>query len=183
MKKMMFAVFAALIGLSASAAAYDWTMTKGTVYDGASTPTAINGTAYLYDAAVLSQADAVTAFYAGTFTTDTAVKSATMTAGKVATTDAFTYDGATSDWTAYFVVLNGDNIYISTSQAVAYSELGQGSITWATSQAAPSKSLSEGVSYAGAGWYTAGGTSTPEPTSGLLLLLGMAGLALKRKIA
>ena len=34
--------------------------------------------------------------------------------------------------------------------------------------------------YSGAGWYSA---SVPEPTSGLLLLLGMAGLALKRKRA
>lgn len=32
--------------------------------------------------------------------------------------------------------------------------------------------------YSGAGWY-----NVPEPTSGLLLLLGMAGLALKRKRA
>ena len=32
--------------------------------------------------------------------------------------------------------------------------------------------------YAGAGWY-----AVPEPTSGLLMLLGMAGLALKRKRA
>ena len=30
--------------------------------------------------------------------------------------------------------------------------------------------------YTGAGWYTA----VPEPTSGLLMLLGMAGLALRR---
>ena len=35
--------------------------------------------------------------------------------------------------------------------------------------------------YAGAGWYTA--AAAPEPTSGLLLLLGMAGLALRRKQA
>ena len=33
--------------------------------------------------------------------------------------------------------------------------------------------------YASSGWYT----TVPEPTSGLLLLLGVAGLALKRKRA
>ena len=30
-------------------------------------------------------------------------------------------------------------------------------------------------------WFSAGATPTPEPTSGLLLLLGVAGLALRRK--
>lgn len=35
------------------------------------------------------------------------------------------------------------------------------------------------TSYAGAGWYTA----VPEPTSGLLMLVGLAGLALRRRRA
>ena len=33
------------------------------------------------------------------------------------------------------------------------------------------------------GWQTIGGSDTPEPTSGLLLLLGVAGLALRRRRA
>lgn len=52
--------------------------------------------------------------------------------------------------------------------------------------------VESGITLANLGTYFLGGTSTdstggwqavPEPTSGLLLLLGMAGLALKRKIA
>lgn len=39
-------------------------------------------------------------------------------------------------------------------------------------------STSQGIVTEGSGWQ-----SIPEPTSGLLLLLGMAGLALKRKVA
>ena len=35
--------------------------------------------------------------------------------------------------------------------------------------------------FKGTGWYTA--SSIPEPTSGLLLLLGVAGLALRRRRA
>ena len=44
----------------------------------------------------------------------------------------------------------------------------------------PSKNfVGEETSFAtgGAGWYTA---SVPEPTSGLLMLIGVAGLALRR---
>ena len=42
-----------------------------------------------------------------------------------------------------------------------------------------------GATFSVGGWYTitSGGTPVPEPTSGLLMLLGIAGLALKRKRA
>ena len=48
----------------------------------------------------------------------------------------------------------------------------------ATSSAA---AMSASGGYQGAGWYSV--ANVPEPTSGLLMLLGVAGLALKRKRA
>jgi len=39
------------------------------------------------------------------------------------------------------------------------------------------------ANFNGSGSWTGGPSNTPEPTSGLLLLIGMAGLALKRKRA
>ena len=43
--------------------------------------------------------------------------------------------------------------------------------------------LTRSTPIGGSDWRTAGAEAIPEPTSGLLLLLGMAGLALKRKRA
>ena len=51
----------------------------------------------------------------------------------------------------------------------------------AASSSAAAMSASGG--YQGAGWYSVATSPVPEPTSGLLMLLGVAGLALKRKRA
>lgn len=64
----------------------------------------------------------------------------------------------------YFIVSGGDTKSATFTSATGMKQLSYGS------QAA--------ITQAAGGW-----TAVPEPTSGLLLLLGMAGLALKRKVA
>ena len=80
---------------------------------------------------------------------------------------------------AFFAIVSGDDMYISKIAGKAAQSVGTASIAFGN-QASASKSVFGDATFASPGWYT---TAVPEPTSGLLLLLGMAGLALKRKRA
>ena len=81
----------------------------------------------------------------------------------------------------YFVaIVNGDKVFLSKSYDVAGTTIVTGSDV-ALNLTAQSKKQWTGDFVDGqGGWYAA---AVPEPTSGLLLLLGVAGLALKRKRA
>ena len=114
----------------------------------------------------------------------TTLASGTTTASGVAQ-KAFTADsalvGGDGKMGAYFVIFSADekNVYIgATSSVVADTSGGQSdySINLATSKVLRDNAGT--TAYGSAGWY-----AVPEPTSGLLMLLGMAGLALKRKRA
>jgi hypothetical protein len=85
---------------------------------------------------------------------------------------------------AYVVLFDSaNNMFISDSTSKIIDELAGSSYGFNEAQTgdiwANNGDASNG--YQGAGWYSA--AAVPEPTSGLLLLLGMAGLALRRKQA
>ena len=186
MKKLMIAFAVVAMGIVANAASFSWSTPSGYLWDGAASPAKItSGSAYLVFTSALTQSDLVTAFAA-----DAATAQATVTAKKVSTgtigsnarigDTAFTAD-VTSDQTAYFVVFNGDNMYISGTTSAEYMAVGEATIEFASiTSSSKAAALDAAGGYSAAGWYTA---SVPEPTSGLLLLLGVAGLALKRKRA
>lgn len=189
MKKLMIAAFAVAFAAVAQAATFNWTAETGKIYDGLGVDgkgtSAIGCLAYLIDANVMSQAQIVAAWdeSKGVFDTSWAIAgSATSVnaAQQIGTTDDFTY-GVTADFPTYFVVINDNNMFVSPEMTAEYSALpGAMQIQFTTSNTSPSKKIFDAADgYSTAGWYTA----VPEPTSGLLMLLGMGALALRRRRA
>lgn len=189
MKKIIIGLGAIAVAIATQAASVDWATAKNTVtmYDGS---VATGVTVYLLNASSASYAKLLTdlasgavtestintsAAYLGSGTTGTTSKKAGLVSA-TATSDSLT-SGSYYDL-VYLVfdkdtATNTDYFYVSTKSSgqawLAGSETTQELATgasWATTSAA--------------GTWTA---AAPEPTSGILLLLGMAGLALKRKRA
>lgn len=188
MKKLIVTLVSAAMGVAANAASYTWS-TTGRLYDGSGNSGAeyyVSGkTAYLMFTSVVAQDDLVKSYLSNSATaqsTVTANNIASVTVdseGKISSTA--TYD-TTAQHDAYFVIFNGDKMYVSGSAVASYDVLNPADVkdiafglqTY-TSKATFADTT---TTYSGAGWY-----AVPEPTSGLLLLLGVAGLALKRKRA
>ena len=188
MKKLIIAACAVAFAAGVQAASITWG-TAGAFYDTAGDPdwptVAAGTTAYFVFASSYSQSDLVDDFAAGTVDMAklTAIKSGTIADdGTVAdvTGSTTTLSGSQA---AYVVVFkDAENMFVSDTISrtidqldvtiYGFTEVETGDI-WALNGAAS-------AGYSAPGWYTA---SIPEPTSGLLLLLGMAGLALKRKRA
>ena len=187
MKKLIIAVVAVAMGVAANAASFSWKAEKGYIYDGAGDSAAklTSGTAYLVFASALTQSDLVAAFAADATAAASTVSGKAVSTGAIGSNariaeTAFTSD-VTSDQTAYFVVFNGDKMYVSVTADAEYLAVGESPIAFA-SVSTSSKALNDVAGgYAGAGWY--GAAAVPEPTSGLLMLLGMAGLAIRRRRA
>ena len=190
MKKLLMVVAIGLAAISANAAAYTWKASSGRLFDGLGSDTANRyaGTGYLFNAATVSQADLIAAFVAADGSTSltelsSALSTGTFSSGRVSTAVAFT--GPDSSFDAYFAVFGTDGdgnsaIYISDAGTVTYQSIGESDVVFGQQNAYSSAGFNDASKgYSSAGWYTA----VPEPTSGLLMLLGMAGLALRRRRA
>ena len=185
----MIAVVATAI--AANAATVSWMASKGYLYEAGTATKVTSGAAYLmFVTASYTQSDLVAAFAGAKG--DTSATLAAMTASGALATGAgsvgsnarisgtSTYD-ISSDMTAYIVVFKGDNMFITDTSAATYDSVtGEASVTAIPAMSTPSKAAAMNAAdgYTGAGWY-----AVPEPTSGLLMLVGLAGLALRRRRA
>ena len=169
MKKLLVLAAVIVVGVAANAASFKWT---GANIYGADGTTKFTGSgemfAYLDTATV---ADAVKV-------TDFAVNNGTIVAALGSTTAGYTYDwtDATvgSKYNFYMVITDGDKV-LDTSSLLTKAGSAQATST-TTVAFANMTSITQNAS----NWS---GSAVPEPTSGLLMLLGMAGLALRRRRA
>ena len=195
MKKIMIALAAAAFAAVSHAATVSWTingvaedsvaLTSGHVYMffATSEANAISESAALIDlagsgSAVFTTAmgsavwdDTKKATAAGNFSMGT---SAALGGYTLPTNAALGLDGNTTYY-AYAVIFDTETISDSSNYIVTNYK----AVTTAGDSSSLNKSIAIG-SQASATWYA---VNVPEPTSGLLMLLGMAGLALRRRRA
>lgn len=180
MKKLIVFVIAAVAVVVAQAAAFDWSVTQ--VRDGWDTgANKVDGMAYLFlvgangvtEAGIAADiSGAASSSALATTLTGKAIDTATMSAGAAANISGSV--DASAPASLFFVVISGDNVYQSVATTVSTIEtLGSTTVAFGSQKNATNNS---------AAWKSVGGGGdVPEPTSGLLLLVGGALLALRRK--
>ena len=184
MKKVMFAFAVALLAFGAQAASVNWSGSNVYAGDGSSNKGS-GYVGYLFLVSDYTTAQVAAAIDAGNWSTVSGKALAqqyTTTAGKYAgAATASVVDDALAgtSQTAYAVVFNAGSVdsatkyYITSTKTMTINGVGQ--TAFALGSQAASQTASWGTVPGG------GGGDIPEPTSGLLLLVGAGMLALRRK--
>lgn len=168
MKKLMIIIGAAMLAGFANAAAVSWNSGVFTAgFTGPSGETLANSTAYTMTVSFYSDAAG-----ANLVTTSVQTKAKANGAYNSKTEDVFTA-GGTYYASALLQENEGTKSTGFTLAAFSVPSNGDGNINFTTGAGFTDVKLQ----------YTTGWMAAPEPTSGLLMLLGMAGLALRRKRA
>ena len=175
MKKMVIMAAAALVGLVVNAASINWSFSWATDANG--NDLAAGSAAYLVSVSDYSRDDAAAAMAAGTFDTTKVVDTASVKVD--ADNGAYVSQIATSSLSGtqafYAIIQAGDQYIMTDNVTVPIKAVGSTIVGFAELSDEEGNSLYT--------WKPAGGGGgdVPEPTSGLLLLVGGAMLALRRK--
>ncbi len=180
MKKLIIALSAVALVSATNAAAFSWkTSMTGKVYQPGTTDLVSGSyTAYLFDVSSVKQETLLTAFGAGTldFSSYGSLSSATLKNGGIGSTDFSNETGIGGTLTGFFAALIDGKLFISGTVSATGIEGKSSTLQFNAKTASQAAEMLAANGYQGAGWY-----AIPEPTSGLMILLGMAGLALRRK--
>ena len=167
MKKLLILTAVIAAGVAANAASFKWT---GANIYGSNGTDKFNGTVDLY--AYLATADISAATKVDTASVVAGVIKDGSVTGRVFSDDSLT-SGTASNF--YFLIEDGGKQFTSAAKTATGMDVGSANIVFGT-QATATQNPSNWTS-------SGGGEPVPEPTSGLLMLLGAAGLALRRKRA
>lgn len=185
MKKIMIALVAVTMAVCANAAAWSWSSSSAATTPGGTS--ALSGAnIYLFfgyassSAANTAKGELLASLRSGNAISGYS-QSATLDSQGILANTAFT--GDTGKLYAFAVILADDaegNSYMfqSANKNATGADVGTAALQFDISS-----TTLKGLDVTGtsAGWYQT--AAVPEPTSGLLVLLGLAGLALKRKRA
>ena len=184
MKKLMIVLAAVALAGVTQAASFKWASATQQYMYQAGTSTKAAGTIYLFDSAVVSQAALLDAIAGGAAITSlTSLDSNTLAAnGSFTKTTDLTSVSAGTTLYAYVALVDGDNVFVSGIKSGDAQESATTSLNFTGLSSASKAAATEwttGSAFSTAGWYTA----IPEPTSGLLMLVGLGALALRRRRA
>ena len=184
MKKLVLTMAIVCLATISQAASFKWSATN--IMDGSGTSTAMaSGAAYIFCVADISQLDLYNAIAQDGLAALTAKCASSMDIadGKIAVANStFDYGASGSKYDYYFAIFDAEHnqVYFSNIKKDQVGKVSpQITSVLFGSQATGSDKFSTGTGYQGAGSWSA----VPEPTGAMLIVLGVAALALRRKRA
>lgn len=178
MKKLIIAAFAAMLGIAANAAAVAWGVTG--VTDSPDTAKAAGWVAYVMDASTFDAFSALSGSDVAAYAADNALFSGTTVAARGGAINVTIKDGTFGNnetVTSYMVLFN--NAVAADATYYAYTTTGSTTIPAGGSDMSINFGTFDAATATTGGWTQ----TVPEPTSGLLMLVGLGALALRRRRA